>query len=289
VPKSSQVAVRVAEIRLHAATDRSCDFRPSDVLAGVQRLLEGDAHAALEQDRQLRLLSDGLQQLEVLRVAGSDLEHHPGCFAGLRERLADLLDVGFVGDLHRDDPDPVLSGQLEDEGKAGGPVSLEVVGACARLVGSGSRGDDPALLERGEHRLGVLVSTAHRPEEMEAVLADADPLLGSHRLSPPRDARCPKAPVIRTTSTCKLRRAPGSLPPSRADRSGDERVAPAVDLGTRYLLGERDQRRTPEIDRASAQAMIMRSPGLGAERSYGAPPCASILARPRLLRKPVFF
>ena len=172
VSEVDEVAVRIAEIRLHAAqteADPAVAGR-GDVLAGVERLLERDPHAALEQHRQLRLLSHGLEQLEVLRVAGPDLEHHAGGVAGLGERLADLLDVGLVGDLHRDDPDSVLAGELEDEGQALGPVALEVVGAGARLVGAGSRGDDPALLQRGEHRLGVLagVDRAQAREEMEA-------------------------------------------------------------------------------------------------------------------------
>jgi hypothetical protein len=54
------------------------------VLAGVQRLLEGDAHAALEQHREVVLRAHRLEQLEVLRVARADLQHHAGGVAGLR-------------------------------------------------------------------------------------------------------------------------------------------------------------------------------------------------------------
>ena len=45
-----------------------------DVLGGEQELVEGGAHSAL-QERGLARIADGLEQLVVLHVAGTDLEH----------------------------------------------------------------------------------------------------------------------------------------------------------------------------------------------------------------------
>jgi hypothetical protein len=54
-----------------------------------------------------------LQQLEVLRVAGADLDHHAGRVAAGAQRVADLVDLRLVGDLHRDHLLIVLAGELE--------------------------------------------------------------------------------------------------------------------------------------------------------------------------------
>ena len=78
VREVDEVAVRVAEVRLHAAQaeDDVAVAARRDVLGREQRLVQRDAEAALEQDREIALAADGLQQLEVLRVARADLQHH---------------------------------------------------------------------------------------------------------------------------------------------------------------------------------------------------------------------
>ena len=97
----------------------------SQVFRRIQRLVQRDAEAALEQDRHLGLPPDDFQQLEVLRVARADLQHHAGRVAGLVQRFLDLVEVRFMGDLHRDHLDAVFARQLEHIGQAIFAVPLE--------------------------------------------------------------------------------------------------------------------------------------------------------------------
>ena len=178
VREVDEVAVRIAEVGLHAAQaeDDAMVAARGDVLAGVERLLERDAHAALEQHRHLVLRADRLEQLEVLRVARADLQHHAGGVSRRCERAADLVDVRLARHLHGDDADAVLAGELEELRQAGGAVALEIVRAGARLVGAGARGDDAVLGERAEGRLDVLagVDGAQPGEDVQRVLREAD-------------------------------------------------------------------------------------------------------------------
>src|SRR5207237_10527444 len=95
VREVNEVAVRVADVRLHAAQaeDDLAVALAREVLGGVQRLVERDVEAALEEDGELLLPPDELQKLEVLRVARADLEHHARGPARQLERVANLFDV----------------------------------------------------------------------------------------------------------------------------------------------------------------------------------------------------
>ncbi len=115
-------------------------------------------------------------QLEVLRVARADLQHHAGRLTGDLQRAADLVDLRLGGDLHRDHADAVLPRELEHERQACRAVALEVVGARARLVGARAGGRDACAAQRPEGVLEVLarVHRADAGEEVEAVLAEVD-------------------------------------------------------------------------------------------------------------------
>ena len=88
------VAGRVLEAADAAlAEDHAAGCPGEDVLGRHQQVLHRRAHAALEQHRLLRL-ADFLEQVEVLHVAGADLEH-----VGV---LLDELDLARVHDLGDD-------------------------------------------------------------------------------------------------------------------------------------------------------------------------------------------
>ena len=63
-------AVRVAHVCLHPAQaeDDSPVTLAGKILGGIQRFLQRDAEAALEQHRKIGLAADGLEQFEVLGV-----------------------------------------------------------------------------------------------------------------------------------------------------------------------------------------------------------------------------
>src|SRR3990167_11457930 len=92
-----------AQDRLRPGSGRTADlFRGSlarQIFGGVQRFLERDPEAALEQHRQLALAPDDLEQLEVLRVARAYLDHHARWFSGFVQRLLDLVQVRVMSDL----------------------------------------------------------------------------------------------------------------------------------------------------------------------------------------------
>ena len=50
----------------------------SQVLRGVERFIQRDAETALDQYRQLLLAAHDFEQLEILRVARTDLQHDAG-------------------------------------------------------------------------------------------------------------------------------------------------------------------------------------------------------------------
>ncbi|WDT81781.1 MAG: hypothetical protein MPW14_08735 [Candidatus Manganitrophus sp.] len=144
------------------------------ILGGVERFVQGDAEAALEQHRHLALASGGLEQFEVLRVAGADLQHHAGGVPGAVQRLLDLLDVGLAGDFHGNHADAVFSGELEHPGQAGGAMALEGIGAGARLVGAHACAHLPCGLQCAHHRLDVLggVDRAQPREDLQRILPE---------------------------------------------------------------------------------------------------------------------
>ena len=113
----------------------------SQILGCIEGFLQCDAEAALEQHRKLSLATDGLQQFKVLGIACPNLKHHTGGMAGLLQRFAYIFDMGIVQNLHGDDLDPVLAGQLEDPGETVGAVTLEGIRAGSWFVGSHAGAD----------------------------------------------------------------------------------------------------------------------------------------------------
>ena len=60
--------------------------------------------------------ANSFEQLEILRVAGADLQHDTGRLTGLLQALVNLLDMAFMGHLHRHYPDTVAASQFEHIG-----------------------------------------------------------------------------------------------------------------------------------------------------------------------------
>src|SRR6266849_2587548 len=134
--KVHQVPMRISQVRLDASQAEQ-NVRISlacNVLACVQRLFQGDPHSSLEKDGELRLLTNLLEQLEVLRVPRADLEHHARGVARRAYRLVDFVDVSRIADLHCDHFDSVLSRQFENPWQALRSEPLKVIGAGAGLV-----------------------------------------------------------------------------------------------------------------------------------------------------------
>ena len=153
-----EVAVRVAHVRLHPAQaehDLAIALR-RQVFGRVQRFVERDAETALDQHRELLLLADELQQLEVLRVARADLQHDARRVAGCRERAADFVDVRLVRHLHRDHANAVFAGELEHVRQAACAEALERIRRRARLVCAHPRADLPVVAQRLHHRFDRL-------------------------------------------------------------------------------------------------------------------------------------
>src|SRR5258706_1074353 len=177
-----QVAVRIAEVRLHAAQaeDDVAVARGGDVLGGEQRFVQRDPEATLEQDGEVALAADGLQELEVLRVAGADLQHHAGGVARLAQRRADLVQVLVARHLHRDHAHAILSRELEHVGQALLAVTLERIGTRARLVRSHARAHLAPGFERLEGKLGELarVHGIEARDDVEALLVELDASIG---------------------------------------------------------------------------------------------------------------
>jgi hypothetical protein len=168
--------VRIAHVCLHAAQtehDAPVAFT-REVLRGVERLVQGDAEAALQEHREVLLAPRNLEELEVLGVAGADLEHDPGWIAGLDQGVPDLVDVGLVGHLHRDHLDAILARQLEHVRQARLAVPLEGIRTGARLVGPHARADLPVFSERPHHLFDVLgrVHSAKACEHVQGVLPE---------------------------------------------------------------------------------------------------------------------
>ena len=113
-----------------------------DVLGRHQPLLDGGVHAALEQDR-LAGRADGLEQREVLHVAGADLKH-----VGVRADQVDARRVDDLGDDRQADLRPDLGQDLQ----AGLAESLERVRRGPRL--------ERAAAEQARRRPALAISAA---------------------------------------------------------------------------------------------------------------------------------
>ncbi len=176
VGEIDQVAVRIAQVDLDApkAEDDVPISLARHVLARVERFLQGNPHAALVENREFPLLTHDLQELEVLGVSGPDLEHHARGVPRGAESRTDLVDMVLVRDLHRDDADAVLPGQLEHVRKAFLPEPLEVVRARPRLVGAHPRRHEASPLAGLHHLLHVLlrVDGAQPGEDVASTLVE---------------------------------------------------------------------------------------------------------------------
>ena len=171
-----QVAVGIAHMGLEAAeteNDIAVAFT-GEVFGRVQRFVQGDAETALEQHRHVPLPTGGFEQLEILRVARADLEHHAGRVAGARQGVLDFLDVGLAGDFHGDYPDAIFSRQLEHPGQARRPMALEGIGIGARLVGAHAGADLTVIAQGAHHALHMLggVHRAQASQHMQRVLPE---------------------------------------------------------------------------------------------------------------------
>src|SRR5262245_32046307 len=130
MPEVDEVPVGLAEMGLDASKAKN-NIRVAlarDVLTCVERLFERDAHPSFEENGKVLLLANHLQKLEVLRVACADLQHHACRVPRVVERRTDLVDVTWIGDLHRDHLDAVLTGKLEHPWQASFAEPLEVIG-----------------------------------------------------------------------------------------------------------------------------------------------------------------
>ena len=233
-----EVAVRVAEVRLHAAQAED-DLRVAlgrEVLGCVQRLVQRDPEAALHEDGEDRLPSHRLQELEVLDVARADLEHDARGAARLLETLGDLVDVALVGDLHRDHADAVLARLLEDPREAALPVALEGVGIRPGLVRAHARRRPAEGREGGEHRVGVLgrVHGAQPGKDVQVVLRELDAVVREAARAPVVLVPPDDAVLLRDADDALDARQDGDVLDGEAVRVADE-----VDLGD-GLLGAAD-------------------------------------------------
>ncbi len=109
-----------------------------DVLRRHQHVLDRGAHAALQQHR-LMGLADLLEQVEVLHVAGADLEHVAVAF-----HQRHLTRVHHFGD----DRHPVLVAHVAEDSQALLAQSLEAVRTGARLERAAAKDVGPGLLDR---------------------------------------------------------------------------------------------------------------------------------------------
>ena len=171
----------IAEVGLHPpqAEHDVAVAGARDILRREERLVQRDPEAALQEDGEVALAADRLQQLEILRVARADLQHHARRVARLAQRRADLVQVLVASDFHRDHADAVLARELEDVRQAALAVALERVGAGARLVRAHARAHLARGLQRLEGLLDVFagVDGVEARDHVEAVLVEVDALV----------------------------------------------------------------------------------------------------------------
>ena len=116
------------------------------------------------------LLADLLEQLEVLRVARADLQHHAGRRRRPRERGADLVDVRARAVTSMAiTRTPCLPASSKTQGRHCLAEALEVVRAGARLVGAHARGRDARLAQRGASSALDVLARVDRAEAGEDV------------------------------------------------------------------------------------------------------------------------
>ena len=179
--------MRVPHVGFHAAQAENylAVALRREVLRRIQRFIQRDAEPSFDQDRKFLLLSDELQQFEILGIAGADLQHDAGGIARRLQRRTNLVDVRFVRNLHGDDFDSVLSGEFEHVWQAFGPESLECIRVGARFVGAHASANLAVIPERLHHRVDRLrrIDRAETGENVEAVLSELDAVVLERRWS----------------------------------------------------------------------------------------------------------
>ena len=143
---------RIARIRLVSAYAALAEYdvvvtAGHDVLRRVEPLADGRGKAALQEYRRMHL-ADFFEQLEVLHVARTDLDH-----VGI---LRDQFDVVDVHDL-RHDLEPRLVRRLAQHLQPLFRQSLEIIGRSARLEGTAAQELGAVLL----HALGRFHELLH--------------------------------------------------------------------------------------------------------------------------------
>ena len=137
-----------------------------DVLGGHEQLVDRAGHAALEQDRGLRL-ADLLEQGEVLGVAGADLHD-------VDLLVQEDLHVARVHDLG-DDRHVELGGCLAQQVQAGGTHTLVGVRGGAGLVGAAAQHRGAGgLYAAGDADEVLALDGAGAGDDLELVAADLD-------------------------------------------------------------------------------------------------------------------
>ena len=87
--------MRVAQFCLDA-TQAEDDFAipfAGEIFRGVERFAQRNSEPAFQQHRKILLPSDDFQELEILRIARADLQHHSGRLAGCVQRFVNLINL----------------------------------------------------------------------------------------------------------------------------------------------------------------------------------------------------
>src|SRR5258708_13995956 len=108
----NKVPMRVAHVRLNTAESK--DHFPiafaGEIFRGVKRFTHRDPKTTFEQNRKLLLSANYLQQLKILRIPRTDLNHHSRRLARTVECFVDFINLRFMGDLNGHDFDSILAG-----------------------------------------------------------------------------------------------------------------------------------------------------------------------------------
>ena len=180
--KIDKVAVRISQVGLHATQAKdylAVSFR-GQVLCCIQGFFQGNSEASFEQDGKFLLPTYRLQQFEILRVAGANLQHDTGRIARLPQRLTDLIHVLLVQDLHGDHLDAIFSCQLKNIRQTVLAMPLKSVRTGARLVGPHARADLAIFLQGAQHLLDVLagIDGTEASKNVQGILTEFHPVVG---------------------------------------------------------------------------------------------------------------
>src|SRR4051812_40015263 len=181
-----EVSMWVPKVGLHAtqAEDHAVIAFTGQIFRSVQGLVERNAETALDQHREFSLASDDFEQFEILRVPCADLQHDASRVACILQCLTDFRDVGFMGNLHGDDADAVLSGQFKYERQTVFSVPLERIRTGARLVSAHARALLALFLQCTHHDVDMLrrIHCTQPGEHMQGVLTETQALIIEVRL-----------------------------------------------------------------------------------------------------------